>query len=52
VSRDDVFKLSEAFLDAYDADDDGVKLNALRTRLGITGPCVLAGLLEYYAANR
>ena len=49
---DDAFTLAEQFLDAYDADDDGAKLDALRDRLGIKNEsCVLAALLKYYAAK-
>lgn len=52
MQHDSAFRLAEAFLDAYDANDNGEQLNALRDRLGLKDePCILAGILKYYAAH-
>lgn len=53
MQHDVAFKLSEEFLDAYDANDDGEKLNALRNRLGLQGEtCVLAGMFKHVAEGK
>lgn len=50
MDNDTAIQLAEEFLDAYDANDDDKKLNALRHRLGLDNePCILAGMLKYFA---
>jgi len=44
-------ELAEQFLNAYDADDDGASLNALRSQYCKAGEAsVLAGMLKHFAA--
>jgi hypothetical protein len=45
------FDLTQQFLDAYEANDDGQKLEALKARLHLQGSSVLAGLLEWFAEH-
>lgn len=45
------FDLTQQFLDAYESNDDGEKLAALKRKLGITGPSVLAGMLQWFAEH-
>lgn len=43
------FDLTEQFLNAYEANDDGEQLSTLKRKLGISGPSVLAGILQWFA---
>lgn len=43
--------LAEQFLNAYDADDDGAQLIALRDRYGLQEQSILAAMFRYYASH-